>query len=238
MSTLGTLGWREENAREAYPLAYQQDMPKFIVDATWVQFDGYVPVLHAVSATGSEVTLEIQTREGLLTETVSLVSISGLFTTVSWVDEYDRSLGRTVLSAEGLASVIAKYAGSRVVCNYPFAACTVVSVNHEAGVYSIENRYGNVHVSTVNADSPEFRQAIFIQASAPQTWTWNASSMPGDFTEVTALKTINGVGPQNFGIWIETNDIIRATPGEASLTLDMVNPLSNDKVAPVQHFQS
>lgn len=208
---LGILEWQNEHALTDYPLSSYTGFNDFIVDAAFIQFDNFIPVLQKVVVTSSEITVYILFDCGVKTCSIT----KDYFDTCYKFYDKDRYLGFVVFG-RGIYSLFDTAVGKEFVWNIPFAASTVTIVNSKAGVFSLEGLTGDILVHT---GETSITRSIFFEISRElNEITWNAVALKAFPDEdIIALKTINNVPAVNNEIFLKGSDIIRFVPFESGL---------------------
>ena len=231
-NTYGILEWSNEHSLGSYPLAKVFNPVDFLVDATFVQFDGFVPVLKQLKVTQTTMTITITTDAGDVDVLVSKPGPSDYAPELSArvVSSKGRHLGYLVFG-QGLVTVFATKLNDTVKVNIPFHQTCVRGVNSNSGVYSIEGYAGAVNITT--GSSPAAR-SIFFDTSDPVV-TWNAgfvsAQQPG-----LPLKTINGVTPVNNAVFIQDSDLIKVTPQGNGVLIALGVALGYDIISPATKY--
>ncbi len=222
----GVLTWHNENGRSDYPLTANDAVIKnILVDACFVQFDNFIPVLNTilVSSTSLQITLTLD----LLTLTVDYLK-SSYTAGIRHINLYDnannynkRYLGRLVFGA-GANDLWNNSSNQLFTFNVPFVSTTVRSIPSTDAVYSLNGRFGDIVFSRTDSDT-----AIFYNANPTASWiTFNAvenNQLPEGTAPV--LKLLNLVAPINNNVFIGYNDIIQlASTGAGTLNISVVSP--------------
>ena len=232
-NTYGILEWTNEHSLNSYPLSKAVAPLDFLVDAAFVQFDGFVPVLKQITVEQNRLTLVVTTDAGDIQVVVarpnSRIYASGY--TVRLASSAGRHLGHLVFGL-GLVSIFNTRLNDVVKLNIPFHASCVRGVNSRAGVYSIEKLTGAVEVSTGQTLA---EQTLFFSTEANEV-TWNAGYLPPAVTS-TPLKTLNGVHPVNNAVFIEDSELIKATPQAAGVLLELGVPIGYDSISPATTYK-
>jgi len=219
---IGILDWQNEHGLENYPLSKEVvGLTNLLVDATFTQFDGFIPVLTQVAVNGTGVTLTITMDEG----DVSVVIPSDLSPGAGVIIRgFNRYLGRLTMS-KYLSTFLKNYNGKRIFkINTPFLATTVINIPKTAGVYSFAGRTGTVTMGTTTDLS---------LATSGQKIVFNAVALPEK--TLTPLKTINGVSGRNNDITLATSGIFKLTPSTDGLTINLINEQPSE-IIPQQRY--
>jgi hypothetical protein len=221
MAIYNPLNWQNENALSSYPLTEAVDFQDFIVDAKFVQFDNFVPVLNYVQVNSTNIVFTITFDSGQLTTPPFLKSVYALGPAYRSLQVYtasgDRYLGSITLGP-GAAALWESSVGRKLTFNLPFAAQTVRSIPSADAVYTLDSNYGDITLGRATAD-----KTIFYN-TAPHTVVFNAVTHHtiDDTSVLNGLRKINLVAPVNNNINLASNDIIKvAAVNGASLTISL-----------------
>jgi hypothetical protein len=55
----GILAWQNENGLQHYPLVKDTIVKDFIVDASFIQFDNFIPILHSIEVKANKILVTI-----------------------------------------------------------------------------------------------------------------------------------------------------------------------------------
>jgi hypothetical protein len=228
MAIYNSLSWQNENALSSYPFDKDLEPQDFIVDASFIQFDNFVPVLNYCYVADEQIDLSFTFDFGTL-ETVSFLRDqydSGAFYRHLRIHQplNNRYLG-TVVFGIGANTLWEQSKGQRLVFNQKFSSTTVKSIPYKDAVYLFDSIYGNVSLGRTSED-----RAIFYNASEElNAITFNAvggHSVTEDIENGASegLKQINLVKPLHNNINLASNDIIKITPTNAvSLEISLVS---------------
>lgn len=215
---IGALEWLNEHALTDYPLTKYVGIHDFLLDANFVQFDGFVPVLKQCTVLKDQLDLLIQFDEE--TKKVSIAKQGFIPETSIEITSNSRYLGCIVLGP-GLFTLFDKDIGTVFNWNIPFSSSTVVAVNKEAGVYSIDSLFGNVSFDTGTGIARTIFYGILTENNS-STVIWNAVSLPDSvFSDIVPLKTLNGVHPVKNAVTIKGSELIKITPSLNTLTFGL-----------------
>jgi len=226
----GILTWTNETGRTSYPLQPNQAVTNdVIVDARFVQFDGFIPVLQSILVGASTLTLTIQFD--LLTlqvvyEQSSFTAGTKHLTIYDNENSYNkRYLGRIVFG-DGVNDLWNNRVSQLLTIGVPFTPNVVRSVPSGCGLFTLGGRFGALEF----AGDPDVN-AVFFTTSPDDNWVaFNAVGnfmLPGS-PPSPALKLLNLVAPIDNNITIGTNDIIKVTPtGATTLAISLIGNTSN-----------
>jgi hypothetical protein len=220
MAIYNPLSWQNENALSGYPFDKDLDVQGIIVDAQFVQFDGFVPVLNYIYVDFSKIELSVSFDYGTSDSITFLKSKYELGENYRHIRIYqptnNRYLG-TVVFGEGLQTLWQQYAGQRISVGLAFSTATVRSIPSKDAVYLFDSSYGNINLGRTEQD-----RTIFYNVSEElNSITFNAVG-GHSVTEVidegliNGLKQINLVKPLNNNINLASNDVVKITPVNAS----------------------
>lgn len=215
MAIFNPLSWQNENGLSGYPFNESLGTPDLIVDAKFVQFDNFVPVLNSVTVDSAklilnitfdklELPVEFNKSKYLLGDAYRCVRI--------YEPTTNRYLG-TVVFGSGAEQLWEQAIGQVFKYNTPFSVYVVRSIPSKDAVYLFDSMYGDITLSKENSD-----KSIFYNVSEElNTITFNAvfgHSAPEPNTDSSAaiLKKINLVPPTNNNINLASNDVIKINP--------------------------
>lgn len=234
----GILEWTNENSLSAYPLSRRMDPPDFIVDATFLQFDGFTPVLKSVTVTSSKLTLVLTTDAGDVSVSVNRPTSSYFPGYSVSVDTSDRHLGYLVFG-QGLVTMFALHLDATLKLNIPFSPSVVRGVSSRAGVYSLEGLYGDVVIST--GENPEDRTVMLTNVTDdyPESGNieveWSAGSL-GRYREEQPLLTINGVSPLDNALFLQESEVIKVSPNGNKVGISLAVPIGHTSISPATTY--
>lgn len=230
-NTIGILEWTNEHSVSSYPLAKAFTPQDFIVDASFVQFDGFVPVLKSITIKQGKATLVIITDAGDVSVVVSRPS-SYYFPGYSVeLRAGGRYLGQLVFG-QGLVTLFSTHLDAVLKPNIAFLPSVVRGISSRGGLYSLAGYSGDVNVFT--GVTPQLRTIFFDQLG--NQVTWNAGWL-GNQVEQQPLKTLNGVTPIGNALFIEDSDLVKVTPQGDGVLLSVVVPLSDEVISPVTKYE-
>lgn len=231
-NTYGVLEWTNENGLSGYPLVEPFVLPDFIVDASFTQFDGFIPIFKSVVVGVASLAIVLTTDVGDISAVIPKPLPSyfpGAFSVA--VVAGNRQLGFLTFG-QGLAAIFVDYANITLTPGISFHSSVVRGVNSSAGVYLIEGYTGDVNIFT-GITKPE--QSLFFDI-AGNTVTWNAGSLPVASAAVP-LKTLNGITPLSNAIFIEDSDIIKVTPVNDTLEISVGVPVDYGAISPATTYE-
>lgn len=232
MMNIGIVEWLDEHNNGEYPMDRDIGLRNFIVDAHFIQFDGFVPVLVSVDVQPTKVVLVIEFDKETKEVTINYTPITYSLP-VRMYGTDGRYMGMLTIGP-GFNNLITDNAGSKYVLNVPFAATTVLSVNSQNGVYSIQGVAANPIVIKTGTTPLDMNIQLGIVGT---TITWNAVAIPRPATPViVALKSLNSIVPVNNNINIFDTDVVKITPGIGLLTFELVSTIANDNIGPTTNY--
>lgn len=205
------LNWLNENSLTPYPLEKTFGYDGLIIDANFIQFDNFIPVLNSIKFQDKKIAISI--TFDLLTKIIYLTeedyNITNLVVTI---EEGGRYLGMLKFG-NGLTKFV-NNSGEQFSLNIgiKFLPHLVKSIPSRSGVYSIDNKYGPFYFLGDNYISFDVNDNDI---------TFNAIYYPPIETELY-LKTLNSVGPTNNNVFIKNTDIIKVASEPATVVLSLV----------------
>lgn len=230
-NTVGILEWTNEHSNSSYPLSKPFVPQDFIIDASFVQFDGFVPTLKSITIKQGKATLVVTTDAGDISIVVSRPSATYFPGYSVELRSGDRYLGQLVFG-QGLVSLFTIHLDTVLKPNIPFLSSVVRGISSRGGLYAFAGYSGDVNVNT--GPTPQSR-SIFFDINGNEV-TWNAGWL-GTQTQQQPLKTLNGVRPQANAVYIEDSDLIKATPQGDGILISVVVPLTHEVVSPVTKYE-
>ena len=223
MATYNVLEWQNENGLSGYPFQTEVEPSGFIVDAKFVQFDDFVPILNYAAIDSTKITLSITFDYGTHNN-ITLYKADFLATEakrfVRAYSEVDsRYMGIITFGAQ-TDLVWQNYTGHRLEYNTRFSAETTRSVPSKAAVYTLDSQYGDVIMSHGATD-----KAIFYNSRTDdkRALVFNAVGGHTVSGDKDGLREINLVPPINNNINLASNDVIKISNlNNASVSIDLV----------------
>jgi hypothetical protein len=224
MGLLNVSNWQNETGLSGYPFEFESDLRDFIVDASFVQFDNFTPVLNNVMVEGNSIKMAITFDTEQLTNlsfTKQAYDMGPAYRSLRIRTNAGRYLGCLTFGS-GLEELWRSYTGRLLTLEQPFLQSTVKSIPLKDGVYLLDSNYGAVNLSRAVSD-----KTIFYNVSTENnSITFNA--VTGHAVSGTVvregLRKINMVAPNGNNINLASNDIIKITPfNAASLRVDLVS---------------
>lgn len=225
MATYNVLNWKNENALSNYPLAEALEVQDFLVDAKFVQFDGFVPILNYIKIDYDRIKLTVTFDYGENTAIELLKSVydrAELEHSVRiYTPDASRCLGMLTFGA-GAQTLWQNYGGRVLTINKAFLADTVRSIPSQDAVYLLDGSYGDVLLTRTQNDSTIF----YNTSTTANAVVFNAvggHSVP-EAAKPIGLRKINLVLPQDNNINLASNDVIKLNSfNSQSLTISLVS---------------
>jgi len=217
--------WLTETSLTPYPLTKSFGYDSFLMDAQFVQFDGFVPTLVSIYVQEGNVTFKIQFDLSLLSFTTALSDIAAVGSVLRLTDG-DRYLGKLVFGY-GVPRIINEVGDNTTfTLNTPFLANTVRSIPSKCGVFAINSVYGDIAITSDSYINYEIENI-----SDTHNITFNAIAFPAQSTE-PYLKTLNSVGPTHNSVFIKNTPIIKVAAQNSVVTISMVGTNPSELTKP------
>lgn len=232
MATYNTLGWQNENALSSYPFALDIEPRDLIVDAKFVQFDGFIPILNSVTVEDDRLNLKLTFDYG---ETTAALYKEAYFLGEEYrsVRLYNKTKTRYVGAltfGSGASTLWDAYAGRYLEFNSTFLANTVRSIPSKDAVYLLDGSYGDLKLARTVDDTTIFYNVSKKSVTNPgglNTVTLNAvtgHAVPEGASRPNGLKQINLVKPIKNNINLASNDVIKISPVYGvGISMDLVS---------------
>jgi hypothetical protein len=223
MARYNTLDWQNENALSSYPFVFDIFQQDLVVDASFVQFDSFLPVLNSVLVNADNIEFEILYDSGITTGTIfkNIYSLGAAHRSVRvYNPDGSRYLG-TVVIGVGAETLWNSYVGRGFTPYVEFCAASVRSIPSKDAVYLFDSNYGDIELGRVTGDS-----TIFYNVSLDlNSITFNAvTGHSVDGLEPQGLRRINLVPPFKNNINLASNDVIKfSTLNNSSLDVSLVS---------------
>lgn len=227
MHNLGITEWRDERKFDSYPLAQPYPFQGLILDAKFVQFDGYVPVLTKISLAEGNVTLTIKYDTNEVLIEVNYITGGGT-ANIYDVTEGWRYIGTIVCDSDECVRLLTALPSQQLSLNIPFHPSTVHSIPSNTGVYSIAKATGDP-LQLVSIDD----LISFSVDQSQNKLSLHANCPPGETTStIHPIRTINGVPPVNNSVQISPSEVIKISSDTAGLKIDLANNPDRVKITP------
>jgi hypothetical protein len=235
MAEFNVLPWQNENSLTSYPLVYPLDYDGFIVGASFIQFDYFIPVLGTIFVGSGSVEVTITFDCGEVTQSYSETEYHAGVREIRFMDGEDRYLGCLTVG-EQANFLWDNFRGQKLVKNIPFLPSVVWSIPSKDAVYALDSIYGDVVFSIDLSETTSFTNPqsfnyqnnfipgiSFENTAGGETIFYNFNSVNnalifnavanhaipvGDFS-VHALKRINLVPPVDNNLYLASNDLIK-----------------------------
>jgi hypothetical protein len=227
MATYNSLNWQNENALSSYPFDYDLEVQDLIVDARFVQFDNFIPILNYIYVDADRITLSVIFDYGEAANLVFLKDKYSLGEAYRHIRIYQPSNNRylgDIVFGSGVQILWQQYIGQRISYNTPFSAETVRGIPSKDAVYLFDSSYGDITLSRTALD-----RAVFFNVSEEvNSITFNAVGGHSvteviNSGEAQGLKQINLVKPLNNNINLASNDIVKiSVVNAAALQISLV----------------
>jgi hypothetical protein len=228
MARYDTLGWQNENALSSYPFTFDIFQQDLLVDARFVQFDDFLPILNSVVVNPDNLIFEISFDFGVKTGITLLKKVYALGSAYRSVRIYtpdgSRYLG-VITAGIGAEVLWDNYVGRKFAPTASFCTDTVRSVPSKDAVYLFDSNYGDIELSRTAGD-----KTIFYNVSSDlNSITFNAvTGHSVDGLQPQGLRRINLVPAFNNNINLASNDIIKFTAlNNNSLDVSLVSGTSS-----------
>jgi hypothetical protein len=218
MSYLNPLSWQNENALSNYPLDNFTNYPNFIVDANFIQFDFFIPILKYVLVETTSIKLTVLFDYGLnqdITFNKAKFLQGDVYKFIRiYNDDNSRYLGTLTLDSSTL-DFWENYIGRQLIYDAKFKTSTVKSIPKNHGVYTFDNTYGDIVITTPTEDKTIFYNTYKFN-SLKSNLIFNAVTYHEITNNSQALKKINLVKPVDNNITLSSNDLIKITPSAST----------------------
>lgn len=239
MAEYNPLPWQNENSLSSYPLVFPFDYDGFIVDASFIQFDYFVPILNSVLVSKEDnadyIDIAITFDSGEKIERYWREQHNEGLREVRFMENDSRYLG-CITIGEQATFLWDNFMGQKLVKNIPFLATVVRSIPLKDAVYTLDSIYGDV-VFDVELDELSnfstigdfnFQSFLITGLNVQNTgggnnifYNYNINKNALVFNAVAnhtfpdahvwALKRINLVPPVNNNIFLAGNDVVKFT---------------------------
>ena len=220
MSITSVREWTNETGLTTYPLVgnlittTKKVFPKdFLVDANFVQYDGFIPSITSVTVTDATITIVLNCDEGATSVAYTKAEFEAATRSVRvYLD--GRYIGRLVFG-DGTAFVFADFRDETMTKPVAFLPVVVRNIPLASGVFSVDGLSGVVAVQSSD-------DTMFFNV-ASQVVTLNAVYVPPAVTSV--LKTLNLRPPTDNNIILSSTEIIKiGARGTDTVTVELIDP--------------
>jgi hypothetical protein len=209
MANLNVLSWNNESGLSPYPLVKSFGYDDLIIDANFIQFDNYVPILQTIIASDDIFQFTIKFDNLIKTIIVNKLDLLGTPHTVL-IKESTRYLGKIVLGTNA-ANLYDELANRTLTLNIAFLSFLVKSIPSTAGVYKLQSNFGELAITSDDYiwynqtnNNVEFNAVAYDQ-----------------HTNDTYLKSVNSVLPIDNSLYIQDSETIKITPGNSTFTVSL-----------------
>lgn len=225
MANYNPLGRQNENALSNYPFHLAQEIKEIIVDAKFVQFDAFIPILDNIVITSDRLELTVIFDYGKNTDIILLKDnylMGEPYKAVRiYTSDKSRYLGMLTFGA-GVLELWKSYVGRKLSYSSAFLPETTASIPSNDAVYTFDGNHGEVQLSRTAADTTVFYNTSLDLNSI----TLNAvggHTIPED-SKKEGLRKINLVTPLHNNINLASNDVIKIKSfNSSSLTIELVS---------------
>ena len=170
MTGIGITNWRDHGLTSCYPLMINIEPNDLFVDASFVQFDNFIPQLSTVEVTAEGIVFTFLLDDGVFVYQLDAADcVDG--TIISLRGITDRAYGQ-IVCGPGVATIFNNDKGRIVTLNVSFEPSVVRSIPSTAGLFSLQGSNGNVKVTT------DINQRFIWQS--PNGVEWNTVAQPSN----------------------------------------------------------
>jgi hypothetical protein len=221
MAIYTTLSWQNENSLTSFPLAEPFDLENFLVDASFIQFDGFTPRLKKIKVFPEQLDVTILFDVGEVTSTYHKSSEAYC---LRFYENSARFLGSITFGA-GLQIMWASYLGQQLERDLPFYRHLVKSIPLKDAVYTLDSLYGEIEFdslmdsstiialpNTLNSTLATGKTIFYNTDKAKENLTFNAvknHAIYNNADKLKPLKKINLVKPIDNNVYLSSNDVIK-----------------------------
>ena len=225
MADYNVLGWQNENGLSNYPFIDPFDIQDLIVDASFIQFDNFIPLLTYVLIDINSIDITITFDSGEATAVITRDQYVAYNRAIRYYDSVtNRYLGCLTLG-EGVNTAWSNFVGQKMQRALKFISSTVRSIPSKDAVYTLDSSYGDIVLGATQdlADVYTDIGGIVYQTQAGgNTVFYNINNATPAITfnavanhtipennKIYPLKKINLVKPIQNNIHLDSNDIIK-----------------------------
>lgn len=205
--------WHNENALTEYPLVKSYGYNGFLVDAQFIQFDDFVPSLKTIKVNDTNVDIVITLQTGDLLSSIPIIDFQDSPFNYELVigDSYLGFLSFGVTAYTMLTTEMVNLVTKTL--NIPFLGTVVKSIPSQAGLYSLNGRYGALTLS--ETDEVHFNQT-------GQEVVMDIYTLPTE-SDVLYLKTLNSIPPVDNSVNLILPDVVKlSAQGASALELSLI----------------
>ena len=229
MATYNPLSWQNEAALSNHPFELELEVKDVIVDAKFVQFDNFIPVLNHIEVERNSLRLTITFDYGQNNSVLLLKSDFIQGDKYKCVRIYDpsgyRYMGTLTIGA-GAYNLWDLYVGRKLTYNIPFASYIVRSIPSKDAVYLFDDSFGDIELGRTLDDTTIFYNTAALENNSTGLNAIIFNAVGGhaiDVVEnVNGIKKINLVPPDNNNITLSSNEVIKINTDFNTLTINLV----------------
>lgn len=217
MDNIFNLDWENQNSLAQYPFMQSAPISNVIVDASFQQFDNFVPTLNYILVDSTSLIVNLTYDTG--TNNFTLLQ-SDYNSAINFIRMFDgtRYIGRLTFN-DGVNNLWNAYVGQEITFNLPFVATTVRSISSNAGVFSISALYGEILFTNASTDFNVF----FNTGNNFATFNAVGNYVLPETPPPQALKLLNLMPPLNNNVFISSDAIIQFSgDGIGSINANLV----------------
>jgi hypothetical protein len=225
MADYNVLGWQNENGLTNYPFVDPFDIQDLFVDASFIQFDNFIPRLSSVLVGSDYISITITFDSGDSMGTITHTDYINGNRAIRYYDSVTNRYLGCLTTGEGVNTAWASFVGQDIRRNQPFISSTVRSIPSKDAVYTLDNSYGDITFSSSQDVADVYTDiggivyqtvaggnTVFynINNSIPAI-TFNAvanHAIPAN-NKIYPLKKINLVNPIKNNVYLDSNDVVK-----------------------------
>lgn len=203
MSGILELEWENQNGITSYPFLEDQLFDNLITDASFVQFNNFVPILNYMLVSNNSLEINVTLDSGTSLFTINQSDFVAGLNYIRLITG-NRYQGRISFGV-GLNELWTNYVGQQITYNLPFSPVTVKSISSTCGVFELLGVKGDIEFTRTVSDENIFYNTISGQI------TFNAVKNNQFLLNPPpiALKQINLVKPIDNNIFLSTSDVLQ-----------------------------
>jgi len=214
MADYNILEWQNENRLNSFPFESDIVVPDFIVDAKFVQFNNFAPILNYIQIDTNSIRVNITHDDGII-EALYIKASNARSIRLYTGDSY-RYLGVLTLGP-GAEALLQTHVGQKLTYETRFASETVISIPSSAGVFTFDRNFGEVSLTRGSADT-----TIFYNINTElNSITLNAVAGHEATGAARGLRQLNLVKPKDNNINLVSNDVIKFTSSGGFVGLEV-----------------
>ena len=179
MQGIGITEWRDHGRSSCYPLAVDIDPNDLFVDASFVQFDNFIPQLSTVVIDSTGVTFTFLFDDGTFTTTVASSNCISEYIIQLRNSTTNRNYG-SVVCGYGIVTLFNTSQGTTLTLDANFVPSVIRSIPSTAGLYLLQGVSGAIDITT--DDNQRF-------AITGNSVTWNTIGRPSKVKQHTLDST-------------------------------------------------